>query len=73
MNDGCYSSKHISAELFTFDTIWNIGETGDIYGLSCSVSVCECLFYLHTITGSLSAAQPYKRETPTVHGHSHIT
>ena len=32
-----------------------------------SLRVALTLHYLHTITGSFSAAQPRKRETPTVH------
>ena len=29
-NTGCYHSEHIWDQLFTVDTIWNIGETGGI-------------------------------------------
>ena len=42
--DRCYSLEHVWDQLFTVDTIWNIGETGDINTKCCNKKLKLQLF-----------------------------
>ena len=54
------SSKHIWDQLFTVDTIWNIGETGDIYSLSLtpSLTTLSIIISQYSLFSFLLASRP---------------